>query len=843
MTEKKPGDVTLYGYQAVKIDSALRHICAGRDVILEEPTGSGKTLQGIVILVLSMAIRRVLSHAIVIAPQRQIEEGFLGRNGSMIRWPDGAARSRPIRIPDGFVRAARDGDRGSVQEILAYLANPDPGYVMATTHGAMTYLLRHHRDQLPASLARMMLFVDEAHHAPAKGLSAFADEWAARGGRIAYATATPYRANGVAVRREGMVSLRRCQAEHMEEGYAPARVANEIVAYGRKGDKVTGGEFSGEVLTKNRSRQSEIAGAMVSKWIEDGRPKLIVRVPPAKGGSGPLVALLLKHFHRAGARVLSLAGVGRNRQQQVIEALREEQARDGFAGSQYDVMIGVQRVTEGTDWPVCSHVYCLGIPGSLGAVIQLLGRAMRKKQADHPLRDLAKIAFFVPCAGGDALENLAIEHSRHALLTCVFMADYETGEEWIVTQEVRKGLGLKSGADEESDVDEALAVPADVYAEAKLHMAIAEEANPGITIGSLIDVVRKAMPNASPDHIANVVFRRSAGDSGPAGKRIQKAIQSGTREYIEVKPTITEALKATFDGLVERFRNETLTPSVSLNALATQVHVVTGGGMRGLTERLRNASGAPLTIKGIVNWIRTWREENKKNPTVLSGNIPGTDETWAGIDQALSKGSRGLAGGSSLAKLIEQVFGDRNMASLPTLSRKVLSKWVSDWRKSNNGKYPNKNSGAIPGTNGETWANINAAIVDERRGLVGYRSLADFVHREFGARLRYRLPDLSVPGIVVWLESHWQIEGEFPSRNSGDIPGTDGETWGSVFSAAHNGRRGLTRGYGVTRIIEDYFPGRPSRASTAAAGRWSRQKTTESRFMPPTIATPNGDPQ
>ena len=35
-------------------------------------------------------------------------------------------------------------------------------------------------------------------------------------------------------------------------------------------------------------------------------------------------------------------------------------------------MIGIQRVLEGTDWPV----YCVSMPGSLNTVVQSLGRAL-----------------------------------------------------------------------------------------------------------------------------------------------------------------------------------------------------------------------------------------------------------------------------------------------------------------------------------------------------------------------------------------------------------------------------------------------------------------------------------
>jgi len=77
------------------------------------------------------------------------------------------------------------------------------------------------------------------------------------------------------------------------------------------------------------------------------------------------------------------------------------------------------------------RVYCVGMPGSLNTVVQFLGRAMRLKADDYPAlhRDRARLVFFVPCGGGTAPADLSIDHSRHALLTCCFVADHEVGQE------------------------------------------------------------------------------------------------------------------------------------------------------------------------------------------------------------------------------------------------------------------------------------------------------------------------------------------------------------------------------------------------------------------------------
>ena len=55
----------------------------------------------------------------------------------------------------------------------------------------------------------------------------------------------------------------------------------------------------------------------------------------------------------------------------------------------------------------------------MNSVILFQGRAMWLKGADYPAdqRDRARLVFLVPCGRGSALENLSIDHSRHALLS------------------------------------------------------------------------------------------------------------------------------------------------------------------------------------------------------------------------------------------------------------------------------------------------------------------------------------------------------------------------------------------------------------------------------------------
>jgi len=71
---------------------------------------------------------------------------------------------------------------------------------------------------------------------------------------------------------------------------------------------------------------------------------------------------------------------------------------------------------------------------------------------------------------------------------------------------------------------------------------------------------------------------------------------------------------------------------------------------------VRNPARPPrLTVKGILRWADDYYARHGRRPTRDSGPIaqaPG--ETWMAMDRALVSGHRGLPGGSSLARLLDQ---------------------------------------------------------------------------------------------------------------------------------------------------------------------------------------------
>src|SRR5205807_959548 len=132
------------------------------------------------------------------------------------------------------------------------------------------------------------LFIDEAHHASAEGLAQLVTLWHERGGQLYFFTATPYRGDGRPVRLDWMRPLRRSLAEHMAEGFAARHLESEIVALGQPGDVISAGQFTGEEAPPS-SYFDGLVAAIGHRWLEDGKPKAIVRVPPMQGGrSGEL---------------------------------------------------------------------------------------------------------------------------------------------------------------------------------------------------------------------------------------------------------------------------------------------------------------------------------------------------------------------------------------------------------------------------------------------------------------------------------------------------------------------------------------------------------------------------
>jgi Type III restriction enzyme, res subunit len=795
---------TLRPYQARLITDVCR---SDGHVLVEQPTGSGKTMQ--VVTLVAMQLGRRFSHAVIAAPQQQIEEGFTDLDYRYVGFPACQGAAAPdIEVPEHFVWGARNSKQlSSTKRLIAYLRQPGPcDHALACTHAALNCL---DPEKLPADLSGKALFIDEAHHASADGLSELVTLWRDRGGRLYFFTATPYRGDGRPVALEDMRLYRRSLAEHMAEGFAPRHLESEIVALGRRGDKVSAGQFTGEEAPPD---WNEVVHGVCRRWTEEGRPKTIVRVPPMRGGSAGRVAVLIRALQSQGARVLDATGTGVEDKKRFLAALKAEKNRS-HAESRFDVVVGIQRVMEGTDWPVCSAVYCVGMPGSLNTVVQLLGRAMRLKNPDYPeqQRDRARLVFFVPCAGGAALPELSIDHSRHALLTCCFLADHEVGQEWIVLKEIRRGIADVLGSPEQNpaaaEAENDAAAPLDPEVRAEVELVLADAREQIIGQGrepTLSDVVQQAMQarqDVPESAFRQVAVEVLAGQRDAAGATAREAVRREVARRLRIRPEIRQAMEEAFAAVLGEFRDVTLQKSAVLESVGRQVHGMTGGQMREFAQRLRQAVPRPLTEELILEWADAHYERIGEWPKVLSGPIaenPG--ETWANIHSALVHGLRELPGGSSLAQFLADRRGARNPADLPKLTVEQVLAWADAFHERTN-KWPGQESGPIDNAPDETWKGVCMAFVQEQRGLPKGFTLAEILAVHRGVRNAGNLPVLTEARILAWADTHYKRTGEWPKVNSGHVQGAPGERWANINAALEQGGLGFPKGSSLAKLL------------------------------------------
>ncbi len=124
-----------------------------------------------------------------------------------------------------------------------------------------------------------------------------------------------------------------------------------------------------------------------------------------------------------------------------------------------------------------------------------------------------------------------------------------------------------------------------------------------------------------------------------------------------------------------------------------------------------------------------------------SGQVVGVPgENWSAIHTCLRKGCRGLAGGSTLARLLAEAGLKRNSRGLPPLQVEQILAWVEAEQQAT-GKWPIRQSGPVRAAPGETWAGIDGDLRRGARGLPGGATLA-------GVLRLYR---------NILLRSHWLL--------------------------------------------------------------------------------------
>jgi hypothetical protein len=232
----------------------------------------------------------------------------------------------------------------------------------------------------------------------------------------------------------------------------------------------------------------------------------------------------------------------------------------------------------------------------------------------------------------------------------------------------------------------------------------------------------------------------------------------------------------------------------------------------------------PLTIAQILAWAAAHHRRTGKWPHLHSGRIVGKpDQTWFGVDRALRRGFRGLAGGNTLARLLAKELEVRNRSNLPQLTPEQIVQWA-EAHFQRTGRWPTRLSGPVVEAPGERWEAVEGALRAGHRGLSGGSSLARLLLESGRKRHGKLLPGLSVEQISAWAEAHYQQEGKWPNLFSGRVRQAPEESWWAINRALVNGLRGLPGGRTLARFLRRYSNLRLRTHYVPGRAQWARNR-------------------
>jgi hypothetical protein len=260
---------------------------------------------------------------------------------------------------------------------------------------------------------------------------------------------------------------------------------------------------------------------------------------------------------------------------------------------------------------------------------------------------------------------------------------------------------------------------------------------------------------------------------------------------------------------------------------------------RGVRNQLRLPK---FSVAQILAWADAHFKRHREWPKAASEAVFGTQETWCIVHGALARGTRGLPGGSSLARLLAEHRGVRNPQDPPRLTVDQILEWADAYHERTD-SWPRQTSGPVYGVVDETWAKINASLRKGLRGLPGGSSLAQLLAERRGLRNMRRLSSLSTAQILKWADAHFRRHGDWPKRKSGAVDGAP-ETWHAIEQALAGGRRGLPGGSSLPRLFAEHRGVRNPRASdsprltTAQILEWADAHYRRTKKWPAASAGP-----
>ena len=209
-----------------------------------------------------------------------------------------------------------------------------------------------------------------------------------------------------------------------------------------------------------------------------------------------------------------------------------------------------------------------------------------------------------------------------------------------------------------------------------------------------------------------------------------------------------------------------------------------------------------LSCEQILRWAKDHHRRTGQWPKAYSGAIRGTDENWTKIENALRLGLRGLEGGTTLSRLLDEHLAGqgRRRYHRGRLTVRQIYEWAKEYH-ARTGHWPTFKSGVVAAAPEETWASLTAAVAKGKRGLPKGLTLAKLLTRMVGPTKRLQRPALSYGQIREWAKAHYLRFGVWPTADSGPVFGQTGETWKAINMASKMGYRGLPPGVPLGQLL------------------------------------------
>lgn len=309
-------------------------------------TGAGKSS----VSVLS-ALYSGFDHITVMTPSTSISSGFERMSGDT--WTLDGLDCPDITIPKIHKLDAKSSSVDSVRTRLSrHLGTTRPNELVVAHYSTLGDVLDSNPD-----LTGKILIPDESHHTDevddpvGSTWSHPIKKWVELGGIVLHTSATP--------RRFNIPCVEWTLLDMMIAGLAPQNI------------------LAGTVVV-NSDNWPYIAQRVRRRWEEDGRPATYIRVPSSldEKVNKKAVEALVEAFRDSGVEVIDTTykegGVA------LEKALNTSKEETDYLKLPR-VFIAIQRMGEGTDVPWLHNFYCIGIPKSVVAMDQGIGRLTRTK--------------------------------------------------------------------------------------------------------------------------------------------------------------------------------------------------------------------------------------------------------------------------------------------------------------------------------------------------------------------------------------------------------------------------------------------------------------------------------